>query len=175
MKIISQALNVINIILQFYSCWTLWNRAACTFHCGPMLSISITLTTSQVTDSTVHSLLGLNVISLPADEAKCGPCIWDESGALSGRDGEWIDNLREGEKKKNKKRKGVRETGRWRMSVMRSLTFTPFGTSSVKGIWRLSWRVKPVRLQRTPAAAGERSGLPAAELQQDTVTSTWMI
>lgn len=59
--------------------------------------------------------------------------------------------------------------------MLHSLTFTPFETSSVKGIWRLSWHVNPVRLRRTPppaaAAAATHSVLPAVELPQDTVRS----
>lgn len=53
-----------------------------------------------------------------------------------------------------------REMEGWRLSVMHSLTFTPFGTSSVKGIWSLSW------LQRAPPspAAVTHTVLPAMDL-----------
>lgn len=49
-----------------------------------------------------------------------------------------IDNLRE-RVKKRRRGNGLLQRGEgWRLTAMHSLTFTPFGTSSVKGIWRLS-------------------------------------
>lgn len=78
-----------------------------------MVSFSIVLTVHPADPSHrsltalytfIRSLLGSNVISVPADEANCGPRIGDESSAFSGRDGEWINNLREQSEEEGKKK-----------------------------------------------------------------------
>lgn len=70
----------------------------------------------------------LYVISLLAEETKCGPPFSDENTVFSGRGRGPINNLSEEEKKKH----GVREEEGSSLTVMHSLTFSLLGTSCVR-------------------------------------------